>query len=269
MASWAAPPAPCASASSAAALPASIALTAYKKPPTTAPSTCSRPPVPYGLVRAGVAPDHQQIKVVTKLFERVASAETFRFFGNVTVGRDIDVDTLHKHYDILLFCYGAASDRHLNIDGEDFPAPTPPQFRRLVQRSPHLHQRNLRSLRQDRHRHRPRQRRRRRSRILARSIEELEKTDIADYALEALKSSNIKDIYMIGRRGPAQGAFNDKELHELLELKECDVLVDKKDLELADACQQELEDSSRQKRVVQATRYRQHSSHRQTKTPTH
>lgn len=198
-------------------------------------------PVPYGLVRFGVAPDHQKIKNVTKIYEKIASHPHFHFLGNVTVGRDIQVEELKQYYDALIFTSGAAADRRLNVPGEDLRGSHTatefvawynghPEFRDRVFDLSHktaviIGQGNVAVDV---------------CRILAKSVEELKQTDIADYALEALAESKIQDIYMIGRRGPAQAAFTPQEAKELGELEACDVLVNPRDLELGPVCEAEL-----------------------------
>ncbi len=192
-----------------------------------------RLPTPYGLVRAGVAPDHQKIKSVTKVFDRVAAKPGFRFFGYVDVGRDISVADLERHYHQIVYTTGAQTDRQLNIPGIDLigsHAATAfvawynghPDYRHLefdlsVESAAVI---GIGNVAVDV------------ARILCRTVEELEKTDIADYALEALRSSNIKDVYMLGRRGPAQGKFTSPELKELGELNDADVIVLPEEAEL-------------------------------------
>ena len=80
-----------------------------------------RLPTPYGLVRGGVAPDHPKIKAVTRVYERTAGLEGFRFFGNVEIGRDLTVEELERHYHAILYTFGAEADRELGIPGEDLP----------------------------------------------------------------------------------------------------------------------------------------------------
>lgn len=178
-----------------------------------------RLPTPFGLVRYGVAPDHQKIKSVTKLFDRVAQRPEFRFFGNVEIGRDLTVDDLRQHYHQIVFTTGAQTDRNLNIPGEDLQgsyAATDfvawynghPDFRHCefdlsVETASVI---GVGNVAVDV------------VRILSRTPEELARTDIADYALEALRHSNIRTVYMLGRRGPAQAAFTTPEIKELGEL---------------------------------------------------
>ena len=193
-----------------------------------------RLPTPYGLVRGGVAPDHQKIKAVIRQYEKFANLPGFRFFGNVTFGEDIRLADTLAHYHQVLFSTGAESDRQLGIPGEDLAGSDPatifvgwynghPDYRDLnydlsnVERVAVIGNGNVAMDV---------------ARILARSIEELSKTDIADYALEALKKSAVKEIYLLGRRGPAQAAFTNPEIRELTEMPITDLVVEPKDLEL-------------------------------------
>lgn len=185
-----------------------------------------RLPTPYGLVRGGVAPDHQKIKSVTKVYEKTAAHPMFSFYGNVELGRDITRQELKARYHALIYAVGAQSDRRMGIPGEDLNGSHPatdfvawynghPDYRDL---SFDLSQERVAiigngNVAVDV------------ARILASSIEELNKTDIADHALTALQKSNVKEIYMIGRRGPAQAAFTNAEIKELGELEECAITI--------------------------------------------
>ncbi len=192
-----------------------------------------RLPTPYGLVRGGVAPDHPKIKTVTKVYERTAQAPGFRFFGNVEYGKDISHDELLAHYHAIIFAVGAPSDRHMGIPGEDLAGSFPatefvgwynghPDYRDLSFDLSHERVAVIGNgnVAMDV------------ARILASSYEELAVTDIADYALEALKESKVTDIYMLGRRGPAQAAFTNPELKEFGELAEAECVVRPEDIEL-------------------------------------
>lgn len=193
-----------------------------------------RLPTPYGLVRGGVAPDHQKIKAVIRQYEKIAARPGFRFFGNVTFGEDLLLDEVLRHYHQVVFSTGAESDRRLGISGEDLAGSDPatifvgwynghPDYRDLhydlsdVERVAVIGNGNVAMDV---------------TRILARSIEELSTTDIADYALEALKKSAVKEIYLLGRRGPAQAAFTNPEIRELTKMQIADLVVKPEDLEL-------------------------------------
>lgn len=205
-----------------------------------------RLPTPYGLVRGGVAPDHQKIKSVIKLYERTAGREGFRFFGNVTFGRDLSLEEMLNHYHQILLSTGAESDNRMGIPGEDLPGSFPAtQFVGWYNGHPDYRhfEFDLRC----------------RSvavigngnvamdvvRVLAKPVAELAKTDIADYALEALENSTIEEIYMLGRRGPAQAAFTNPEIRELTALEGADLVVRPQDLEL-DAPNQEFLDNAKE-----------------------
>ena len=185
-----------------------------------------RLPTPYGLVRYGVAPDHQKIKSVTKLYDRIAENPRFRFFGNVTIGEHISVEDLRQHYHQMIFTTGAQTDRMLNIPGIDLQgshAATEfvawynghPDFRDCEfdlsqERAAVI---GVGNVAMDV------------ARILCRTPEELATTDIADYALEALRHSRVREVYVIGRRGPVQAKFTAPEVKELKDLPGTDVFV--------------------------------------------
>lgn len=192
-----------------------------------------RLPTPYGLVRNGVAPDHQKIKSVTAVFDRIAGNPRFRFFGNVELGRDVTVDDLKDYYHEILFSTGAQTDRPLDIPGDDLIGSYPAtEFVAWYNGHPDYRDYEF-DLSQERvavvgvgnvavdv------------ARILCRTREELMKTDIADYALEALSNSRVKEVYLLGRRGPAQAAFTAPEVKELGELSDCDAFVLPEEAEL-------------------------------------
>jgi ferredoxin--NADP+ reductase len=185
-----------------------------------------RLPTPFGLVRNGVAPDHQKIKSVTAAFDRIAANPRFRFFGNVELGRDVTVDDLKAYYHQILYSTGAQTDRPLGIPGDDLIGSHPAtEFVAWYNGHPDYSDHHF-DLSQERvavvgvgnvavdv------------ARILCRTPEELLKTDIADYALEALRKSKVREVYILGRRGPAQAAFTAPEAKELGELADCDTLV--------------------------------------------
>lgn len=202
-----------------------------------------RLPVPYGLVRYGVAPDHAKIKSVTKVYEKIAGKRTFSFLGNVTVGRDISVAELRRFYDALLLACGAETDRRLGIPGEDMPGShTATEFVAWYNGHPDYSNRQFDlsqkvavvigqgNVAMDV------------CRILCKTTDELRHTDIARHALEALAESRIEEVHMIGRRGPAQAAFTPAEIREFGELADCDPVVDPGDMEVNEASRMELDD---------------------------
>lgn len=194
-----------------------------------------RLPTPYGLVRGGVAPDHQKIKSVIRLFERTAGREGFRFFGNVTYGQHLSLEEFLGHYHQVMFCTGAETDRRMGIEGEDLPGSFPAtQF--VGWYNGHPDYRDLQfdlsgesaavvgigNVAMDV------------VRILAKPIAALAETDIADYALEALRNSRIKTLWLLGRRGPAQAAFTNPEIRELAAIDGCALVLQPEELELDD-----------------------------------
>jgi len=200
-------------------------------------------PVPYGLVRYGVAPDHFKIKTVTKVFEKTAIKPKFSFFGNVAVGKDISVYDLNKFYDAVVFAYGAESDRRLGIKGEDLAGSyTATEFVAWYNGHPDFQNRQFDlshevaivvgngNVAMDV------------ARVLCKTPEELEKTDISQHALEALWDSKIKEVHLYGRRGPLQASFTSKEIKEMGDLADCYPVIDPKDMELNESSKKELED---------------------------
>lgn len=202
-------------------------------------------PTPFGLVRAGVAPDHQKIKSVTNLYTRIAQNPRYRFFGNVEFGTDITLEDLKDHYHQIVFCTGAQTDNYLNIPGADLEGHHPAtEFVAWYNGHPafcdlefDLSQEKVAvigvgNVAIDV------------ARILCLSRNELEKTDVADYALEALSNSNVKEVYIIGRRGPVQAKFTTPEVKEIGELEEADVFTLPEEMELDELSQQQLATSA-------------------------
>ena len=195
-----------------------------------------RLPTPFGLVRAGVAPDHPKIKNVIRRYEKTAAMEGFRFFGNVEIGRDVSVAELEERYEVVIYAYGTATDRQLGIPGEDLPGShAATEFVNWYNAHPDFaeHEFDLGAKRAvvigngnvaaDV------------ARMLALPRAELEVTDTADHAIEALASSGIEEIVVLGRRGPAQAAFTNPEVRELGELTDADIVIDGTEMELDDA----------------------------------
>jgi ferredoxin--NADP+ reductase len=193
----------------------------------------NRLPTPYGLVRDGVAPDHQSIKAVTRKFEKISHDARFRYFGNVTIGEDVHRDDLLRLYDQVVYAVGTPTDKEMGIPGEDLegshsatefvwwynghPDFTDSEFDLSAERAVVV---GIGNVALDV------------ARILASDPAELGKTDIADHALEALRSSRVREIIVLGRRGPAQAAFSSVELKEFGQLEGAGVAVDPADLEL-------------------------------------
>lgn len=203
-----------------------------------------RLPAPYGLVRFGVAPDHQKIKSVTAAFDKVAAHPNFRFYGNVDFGKDITVQDLREHYHQILYATGAQTDRRMGIPGEDLSGShSATEFVAWYNGHPDYHDCQF-DLQQER------------AavvgvgnvavdvaRILCRTPDELATTDISDHALEALRQSRIKEVYLLGRRGPAQAAFTPPEIKELGELADADIVVRPEEVELDELSRAALEQS--------------------------
>jgi ferredoxin--NADP+ reductase len=195
-----------------------------------------RLPTPYGLVRGGVAPDHPKIKSVTAVYEKIANKPNFRFFGHVEFGKDVSLSELQRFYHAIIFAVGAQTDKPLGIPGEDLVgshAATEfvgwynghPDYKHL---SFDLSQERVAvigvgNVAMDV------------TRILARTQHELDSTDIADYAQVALAKSNVKEIYVFGRRGAAQAAFTNPEIKELGEMEGADCVIALDDVTLDEA----------------------------------
>jgi len=192
-----------------------------------------RLPAPYGLVRYGVAPDHEKIRNVIRIYQKTAANEAVRFFGNVEYGTDITHEDLLASYDRIMYATGAPSDRSLGIPGEDLKGSrSATEFVAWYNGHPDYVDLDLDldiesvvvvgvgNVAIDV------------ARIFARSIDELSKTDMADHALESLAKSKVKDIYVIGRRGPAQAKFTNPEIREFGQLEMADAVVSAAELEL-------------------------------------
>jgi len=204
-----------------------------------------RLPTPWGLVRLGVAPDQPQLKTVSRAFEKISARPGFRFLGNVEVGRDVSHGELIALYDAVLYAVGSQTDRRLGIPGEDLPgswAATElvawynghPDFQHLDfdlahERAVVVGNGNV-ALDV--------------ARMLALTAEELAPTDTTDAAIEAILASGIREIVVLGRRGPVQAAWTSTELGELGDLAGADVVVDPAELELDPASEAELEAAS-------------------------
>jgi ferredoxin--NADP+ reductase len=215
-----------------------------------------RLPTPWGLVRLGVAPDHENIKAVSRAFERIAARPGFRFFGNVEAGSTVTHEELLELYDAVVYTVGAQTDRALGIPGEDLPGSWPatafvawynghPDYQALEFDLAHpravvIGNGNVAIDC---------------ARMLALTAEELAPTDTTEAAAEAIASAPLEEIVMLGRRGPAQAAFTPPELQELGELAGADVVVDARELVLDAASEAALEqDRERARRNVDILR---------------
>ncbi|XP_047095955.1 NADPH:adrenodoxin oxidoreductase, mitochondrial-like [Lolium rigidum] len=212
-----------------------------------------RLPTPFGLVRSGVAPDHPETKIVVNQFSRVAANARCSFFGNVTLGSDVSLSELQKTYDVVVLAYGAESDRSFGIPGEDLRGiHSAREFVWWYNGHPDmcnlapdlkntdsavvLGQGNV-ALDV--------------ARILLRCTTELASTDIAGYALDALRSSTIRKVFLVGRRGPVQAACTAKELREILGLKNVHVCIKEADLVTSPADKEEMRNSRIKRRVYE------------------
>jgi ferredoxin--NADP+ reductase len=201
-----------------------------------------RLPTPFGLVRAGVAPDHPKIKSVIRVYEKTAARDGFRFFGNVEIGRDLSATELAERYHAVIYAYGTPTDRHLGIPGEGLPGShaatafvawynAHPDFADLefdlsCERAVVIGNGNVATDV---------------ARMLALTREELEATDTADHAIEALGASNVREVLILGRRGPAQAAFTNPEVRELGEMQDADIDVDPAEVDLDELSRDYLE----------------------------
>lgn len=189
-----------------------------------------RLPVPFGLVRYGVAPDHVSIRSVRDTLDKVLDRPEVRFVGNVDVGTDLALASLQSCYDAVVLTYGASRDRALGIPGEDLdgsvaatdfvawycghPDADRSTFERLVPTTTGAVVVGVGNVAVDV------------TRVLAKTVAELDATDMPQHVLDTLALSPVTDIHLLGRRGPAQAAFTTKELRELGELADADVIVD-------------------------------------------
>jgi ferredoxin--NADP+ reductase len=193
-----------------------------------------RLPTPWGLVRSGVAPDHPKIKTVSKVFEKIASQETFRLFANVEIGSDISVAQLQEKYDAVIIATGSSHGKTLGIPGENLRGSlsaatfvpwynahpdfvgvdTPLDADTAVVIGAGNVAMDV-------------------ARMLALEPSELDPTDTADHAIDAFKQSNIRKVYISARRGPEHAAFTSPELRELPKLEHTNVIINKADIEAA------------------------------------
>jgi ferredoxin--NADP+ reductase len=214
-----------------------------------------RLPCPFGLVRYGVAPDHPKIRSISAALSSVLEDPEVRFLGNVDVGTDVSLEELHDFYDAILVASGAAIDRRLGVPGEDLPGSfSATEFVAWYNGHPDaaldaftldatsVAVIGVGNVAVDV------------VRLLAKTADDLRSTDIPDHVLAVLDSSRVTDIHMIGRRGPAQAKFTTKELRELGEIANADVLVDPAELELDEASEQLLATTPAARRNIEVLR---------------
>ena len=189
-------------------------------------------PTPWGLVRSGVAPDHPKIKSVSKVFEKVATAGNVSLFGNVEVGQDIALDTLKENYDAVVIASGTPYGRKLGIPGVELANSfSSAEFVPWYNGHPDFANLNPNldcdvavvigagNVAMDV------------ARLLAIEPGELDPTDTASYALDSLKSSKIRQVYICARRSPEFAAFTSPELRELPDLEHTNVIINKSDID--------------------------------------
>ncbi len=224
-----------------------------------------RLPTPWGLVRSGVAPDHPKIKSVTRIYEKTAAHPRFRYFGNVTFGLHVSREELLEHYHAVVYATGSPSDRPLGILGEDLPGShAATDFVGWYNGHPDHTDLEVDLLSAER------------AvvvgngnvaidvaRMLVLAPSELAPTDTADHALEVLAASHVREVVVLGRRGPAQAAFTNPELLELGELADADVIVDPAELEQALAVEDPgaAEDATSRRNVEILRSYAQREPH--------
>ena len=188
-------------------------------------------PVPFGLIRTGVAPDHQSIKGVSRRYEKTAIGDTVRFVGNIAIGRDVSIEELQSLYDAVILATGAPKDRLLRIEGSDAENVIGsaafvgwynghPEFANL---NPDLSGRHavvvgMGNVALDV------------ARILSKTEDEFAGSDIVTHALDALRNSRLESVTILGRRGPHQIMMTPKELGELMQLERASPQVESADL---------------------------------------
>jgi ferredoxin--NADP+ reductase len=209
-------------------------------------------PTPYGLIRYGVAPDHAKTKTVSKSYEKLALDPRVRFFGNVEVGKDVSVAELKQRYDAIVLATGCSTDKKLGIKGDDKKGVLGvaafvnwynghPAARWL---DPDLNTESvvvigIGNVAVDV------------ARVLVKSPEEMATTDLMEHAAAVIHKSPIKDVYMVGRRGPLHAQFTNVELREMGHLKDAAAIVDRAQLPAALPDDAKTEFSDRQLRLIQ------------------
>ncbi|QGN31672.1 FAD-dependent oxidoreductase [Microlunatus sp. Gsoil 973] len=229
---------------------AAEALTAQSEIPVQV-AVIDKLPVPFGLVRYGVAPDHPSIRSIRNTLERTLERDDVSFFGNVAIGRDITVEELRSVTDAVIYAYGAASDRRLDVEGEDLAGSiAAPDLVAWYCGNPDVHPETSGG---DDHRygHNPIEELITRARqavvvgagnvaldvlrVLIKEADELDETDMADEVLSVLAQKSITDVHLLARRGPAYTAFTTKELREIAKIENVDLLLDPADFDLDQA----------------------------------
>lgn len=198
-----------------------------------------RLPTPYGLIRSGVAPDHQHIKRVTSVFEKIASHPSFQFTGNVEIGKTVELDVLRRLYDAVVIATGAPEGVRIGVPGDDLnQSHTAAEFVSWYNGHPDFVELSVDprgkaavlfghgNVAIDV------------ARILLSDIDYLDKTDIADHALDTLRDNPVRSVYLAGRRGPLQASFTTAELRALLAIPGLRVVIDPADLDFGPAAEE-------------------------------
>ncbi len=211
-----------------------------------------RYPDPFGLVRKGVAPDNPNIRNVSKAFDLIASNERVAYFGNVDVGIDITLSELQNYYDTIILACGMETSQRLGIPGEDLPGCfTASSVVGWYNCHPVYHSLNIKldgervviigmgNVALDV------------ARILCRPVSELSKTDISNIAIDVLRKSKVKEVHIIGRRGPAQAKFKENELLSMEEVGDTDIIIDPSELELNEISKEEINNNPSTQRMFE------------------
>lgn len=209
-----------------------------------------RLPTPHGLVRGGVAPDHQKIKSVAAVYDKVAADPRARFFGNVKLGADVSVEELRARYDRIVYAFGCESDKRMGVPGEELPGSrSATEFVGWYNGHPDHQDKSfdlsceavavvgIGNVAMDV------------TRLLACDPESLAATDISAPALEALRRSRVRTVWLLGRRGPAEAAYSPAEIEEIGELPGADLVVDPAEAVLHEASTPALADPVTRKKV--------------------
>lgn len=220
---------------------AAQALTDPTPHPSVQVDIFDRLPVPYGLVRYGVAPDHPKIKSITEQLRKVLERPSVRFLGNIAMGRDVTLNELRDYYDAIVVACGAGADHRLEVPGEDLPGSiSATQFVSWYSGHPDAAVDKIQvkassvavigagNVALDV------------ARMLLAPIDRLQSTDVPEHVLKELAASPVRDVYILARRGAAQAKFSSKELHEIGEMPDVDILVRQQDLQLSEPTRNEL-----------------------------
>lgn len=214
-----------------------------------------RLPVPYGLVRYGVAPDHPKIKSIIGQLLKVMQRPGVRFLGNIRLGQDVTLAELRSYYDAVVVACGASADRRLSVPGEDLPGSiSATEFVSWYSGHPDAAADSIAltatsvavigagNVALDV------------ARMLLTSVDRLRDTDVPEHVLAELAASPVQDVHILARRGVAQAKFSSKELHEMAELPDVDVLVRPADMRIDDAAQRDLDGDPVRRHAVDVLR---------------